>query len=261
MILTNPKKIFFTSDHHFGVPNRAQSLERELKFVQWLEHNAPDMEALYIMGDLFDFWFEYKTVIPKGYSLLLGALSNLRQQGIPVHYFRGNHDMWAFSYFEQELGFAMYREPVIRQLHGKNFFLAHGDGLGPGDHGYKFIKSVFENRLNQWLFKLIHPDLAMGIALYWSQKSRYANITREEQERAAGLHQNVEWLLSKRLPAFAANYLKTDPTIDYFVFGHWHLPVDVALNQKSRCLNIGDWIKFFSYLELSGPDLVHRYWI
>lgn len=218
------------------------------------------MEALYIMGDLFDFWFEYKTVIPRGYSLLLGALANLKQQGIPVHYFRGNHDMWTFKYFEEELGFTMYREPLVQELHGKKFYLAHGDGLGPGDYGYKFIKSVFENRVNQWLFRFIHPDLAMGIALYWSQKSRYANLTREEQERAAGLHQNTQWLLTKRLPSFAANYLKTDPSIDYFVFGHWHLPVDVPLGSKTRCLTIGDWIKFYSYLELSGSELTHGYW-
>ncbi len=259
-MLSNAKKIFFTSDHHFGIPDRNRSLEREKRFVRWLDQHAPEMEELYIMGDLFDFWFEYKTVVPRGYALLLGRLAELRQQGIPVHYFRGNHDMWTFRYFEEELGFLMYREPVIRELHGKRFFLAHGDGLGPGDYGYKFIKKVFENPVNQWLFRLIHPDISMAFALYWSRKSRYSNITREDKERADGLHQNTEWLKTKRLPQFAASILNTDPSIDYFVFGHWHLPVNLQLNEKTRCMVIGDWLKFFTYLEYSDQQLVHKNW-
>lgn len=255
----NPNKsIFFTSDHHFGIPDRAKSLEREKLFVRWIDEMEPRMQELYIMGDLFDFWFEYKTVIPRGYALLLGRLAQLCESGIPVHYFRGNHDMWTFDYFEKELGFIMYREPIIREFGDKKFYLGHGDGLGPGDKGYKLLKRVFENRVNQWLFKLVHPEISMRIALYWSRKSRHANLAREGQERAEGRYENLDWLKTERLPMFAAETLKEIPDIDYFVFGHWHLPVKLDLGNATY-YNIGDWINYFSYLEFDGNLLEMKY--
>lgn len=250
------KSIFFTSDHHFGVPSRAESLERERLFVQWLENIAPRLEALYIMGDLFDFWFEYKRVIPKGYALLMGALARITEAGIPVHYYRGNHDIWAFNYFEQELGFVMHRQPEIVYLKGKKFFLAHGDGLGPGDRGYKFLKKVFENPVNQFLFRQIHPDLGIRLALFWSGQSRYANVEREKKEKAEGKYENSEWLLKEALPVYARSILNENPDIDYFVFGHWHLPVELRLSPTCTYYNVGDWLWHFSWLEFNGNEIL-----
>lgn len=257
MNIITGKKIYFTSDHHFGIPDRIRSLERELRFVRWLEHIAPDAQELYIMGDLFDFWFEYHQVVPRGYTILLGALSNLVKSGIPVHYFRGNHDMWAFSYFEEELGFSMYRAPVTRKLGNKMFYLAHGDGLGPGDRGYKFLKKVFGSPVNQWLFRQIHPDLAFRIALFWSRRSRYANIAREGKEEAEGRFNDDQWLRSERLPRFVEAVHQQQPEIDNFIFGHWHLPVHLTFG-KSNYYNIGDWISWFSYLEFDGEKVKSR---
>lgn len=251
------KSIYFTSDHHFGIPDRDRSLERELRFVRWLDHIAPDAYELYIMGDLFDFWFEYRQVVPRGYALLFGALANMVKNGIPVHYFRGNHDMWAFDYFEQELGFCMHHEPIVKSLGNKQFYLAHGDGLGPGDHGYKFLKSVFASRVNQWLFRQIHPDLSFRIALFWSRRSRYANTAREGREDAEGCFNEADWLTSRRLPRFAAQMVQQDPSLDYLVFGHWHLPVELTFG-KAKYFNIGDWISWFSYLRFDGATLEHH---
>lgn len=248
------KNIYFTSDHHFGIPDRLKSLERERRFVRWIETIAPTAEEVYIMGDLFDFWFEYKKVIPKGYSLLLGALARLREEGIPVYYFKGNHDLWSFRYFEEELGFEMHRSPEIKYLNGKKFYLAHGDGLGPGDHGYKFLKRVFENHVNQWLFRQIHPDLAIRMALFWSGQSRYANAEKEKREKELGLHQNPEWLMKERLPRYARSILEKEPDIQYFIFGHWHLPVCLHLSPKCTYFNIGDWLYYYSYLVFDGQE-------
>lgn len=250
------KSIFFTSDHHFGVPTRAESLVRERLFVKWLEDIAPRLHTLYIMGDLFDFWFEYKKVIPKGYALLMGALARLSDTGIPIHYFRGNHDIWAFSYFEEELGFIMHRKPELTELWGKKFYLAHGDGLGPGDRGYKFLKKVFENPINQFLFRQIHPDLGIRVALYWSGQSRYANIEREKKEKAAGKLQDDHWLLNEALPMYARSVLEKHPDIDYFVFGHWHLPLQLSLSPQCTYYNVGDWLWHFSWLEFNGQEMI-----
>lgn len=257
MQLPPGKNIYFTSDHHFGIPDRNRSLERELRFVRWLDHIAPDASELYIMGDLFDFWFEYKQVVPRGYAILFGALANMVKNGIPVHYFRGNHDMWAFSYFEQELGFKMYRDPVVKELGGKLFYLAHGDGLGPGDRGYKFLKKIFGSPVNQWLFRQVHPDLAFRIALFWSRRSRYANIAREGREDAEGRYFDEDWLKAERLPLFAASTAQQNPDISYFVFGHWHLPVHLTFGH-SHYFNIGDWITWFSYLKYDGQAVTHH---
>lgn len=249
------KFIYFTSDHHFGIPDRARSLVREKRFVRWLEDKAESMEALYIMGDLFDFWHEYRHVVPRGYALVLGALAKITSAGIPVHYYRGNHDIWAYNYFKQELGFIMHRDPETVFLNGKKFYLAHGDGLGPGDHGYKFLKKVFENRINQWLFRQIHPDLAFRLAYFWSGQSRYANAEKERREKESGLHENTGWLYNERLPLHASGILKKDPGIDYFVFGHWHLPLQLQLTAHCTYFNIGDWLHYFTYLVFDGENL------
>ena len=178
---------YFASDFHLGVDARLSSAEREKQIVRWLDQIADKADAIYLVGDLFDFWFEYATVVPKGYTRLLGQLAALRDAGIPIYFFTGNHDMWMFGYFEQELGIPIYRNPVIREIDGKKYFIGHGDGLGPGDYGYKFIKQVFANPLSQWMFARLHPNFGIRLAQYFSGSSRQSNpspqvFLGEEQE-------------------------------------------------------------------------------
>ena len=243
------KKIYFASDFHFGIPDRESSLVREQRLIRWLDAIREDAAEIFLMGDLFDFWFEYKTVIPKGYSRLLGKLAEITDSGIPVHFFRGNHDMWAFDYLEKEIGMKLYREPVIREFGRKRFFLGHGDGLGPGDHGYKFIKWVFERKINRFLFNWLHPDFGTRLGLYWSRKSRWANIARETREKEE--NPDIDFANS-RLGLFCKDYIKKDNTINYFIFGHWHVAHIEKLNQNSFYIQLGDWITHFTYGVFDG---------
>jgi len=240
------KKIYFASDFHLGVPNAAKSLERERRIVRWLEYIRADAEAIYLVGDVFDFWFEYATVVPKGYVRLLGKLAELRDAGIPIYFFTGNHDMWMFRYFEDELDIPTYREPIQIELKGKQFFIGHGDGLGPGDHGYKFIKKVFSNRLCQWLFARLHPNFAIRLANFWSGKSRSQN----EKEPEKFISKEKEWLYQ-----YANRKLETQH-YDFFIFGHRHLPLDLILeNGTSRYINLGEWMNFNTYAVFDGDTL------
>jgi UDP-2,3-diacylglucosamine hydrolase len=198
------------------------------------------------MGDIFDFWFEYKTVVPKGYTRLLGTIAHLSDSGIPIHFFTGNHDMWSFTYFQEELGVKLYKEPILKEIDGKKFFVGHGDGLGPGDKGYKFIKKIFSNKFCQWLFAQMHPNIGIGLANYFSRKSRMANAQADE----VFLGENEEWLLQ-----FCKDYLSKNPTVDYFVFGHRHLPLDIRLEKGARYINLGEWVKYNSYAVFDGKEL------
>lgn len=238
-------KTYFASDFHLGVPGQLSSRERERQIVRWLDQIAVDAQAIYLVGDVWDFWFEYKTVVPKGTIRLLGKLAELRDADIPIHFFTGNHDMWMFRYLDDELGIPIHREPIIQEINGKTFFIGHGDGLGPGDHGYKLIKKVFANRVCQWLFERLHPNFGIGLANFWSQKSRAYN-----PEEVKFLGEENEWLV-----AYANRKLDTI-TADYFVFGHRHLPIDYTLkNGKSRYINLGEWLNFNSYAVFDGQDL------
>lgn len=245
------KKVYFASDCHFGVPDYKNSLEREKLFINWLDNIREDAAAIYLLGDIFDFWFEYKTVVPRGYVRLLGKLAEITDSGIPIYYFKGNHDMWMFTYFEQELGIKMFRDPVIKEIFGKKFYIAHGDGLGPKDYGYKFIKKVFSNKICQWLFARLHPNFSLGLGLYFSRKSR--NSRGDEDH-----HFHGEDSPKERLIVYARE-MAQKAEIDYFVFGHRHLPLDIKLNEKSRYLNIGDWITNFSYIVFDGENLQLEY--
>lgn len=239
------KKTYFASDFHLGIDGRLSSSERERQIVAWLDSIAPDADAVYLVGDVFDFWFEYRRAVPKGYTRLLGKLAELSDSGLPLYFFIGNHDMWMFRYFEEELGIPTYREPIIRELHGKTFFIGHGDGLGPGDHGYKFLKKVFGNRICQQLFSGIHPDVGIALALYFSGRSRQGN-----PEIAEFMGPEKEWLVQ-----FCHDTLDSRK-IDYFVFGHRHLPIDYQLkNGSSRYINLGEWIYSNSYAVFDGTAL------
>ena len=230
-------KIYFASDLHLGAPNLSDSHRREQRFLQWLQLIEQDASELYILGDLFDFWFEYHTVVPRGYVRTLGKLAELSDAGLPIHFFTGNHDLWMFGYFEQELGIKVHRQTQLRTIEDKVFLIGHGDGLGPNDLKYKFIKKyIFTNRLCQSLLHWLHPDIGIGIANHFSRRSRLANGTKDEQF----LGEQNEWLVQ-----YAQRKLQQQH-IDFFVFGHRHLPLQIPI-QKSQYINTGDWIKYNTY--------------
>lgn len=247
----NPnKKIYFASDFHLGVPSHEKSLIREKLIVKWLDEIKQDAQEIYLMGDLFDFWFEYKQSVPKGFVRLLGKIAEIRDSGIPVFLFTGNHDMWMFDYLPKELGVTIYREPITRVYNGKTFYLGHGDGLGPGDKGYKFIKKIFANPVCQWLFARLHPNFAMGIGNFWSKKSRLSNGPKDEKFNG----EENEWLV-----VYSKEKLKKE-AIDYFVFGHRHLPLDIKLSNTSRYINLGEWVNYNSYAVFDGNNLELKYY-
>ena len=236
-----PVKIYFASDFHLGIPDFERSLKREKKIVTWLEKAAKDATEIFLMGDIFDFWFEYHTVVPKGYVRLLGKIAEITDRGIPVHLFRGNHDVWAFDYLEQEAGMILHRKPILKKFGDKTFFLAHGDGLGPGDNGYKFLKKVFEFKPNQFLFNWLHPDIGARMGLYFSKKSRLANLSKE------GKLENETNQQDEMLFQYAERKTIENPEIDYLVFGHRHIPMQLKVGEKAEVVILGDWISHFSY--------------
>ncbi len=234
------KKIYFVSDVHLGAPALSDNTERERLFVQWLEGIRKDAGMLFLMGDIFDYWFEYKKVVPRGFTRTLGKIAEIADSGIPVHFFTGNHDIWVFDYLPEELGIVVHHDDMRAAFSGKNFFLAHGDGLDPFDKGYNLMKKIFTNRFFQWCFSHIHPNLGIAIAHGWSKKSRIAKGEgipfKEEKE---GLY------------LFAESVLEKEP-IDYFVFGHRHLLLDLPIGQNAHYINLGDWITHFSYGVFDG---------
>jgi UDP-2,3-diacylglucosamine hydrolase len=243
--LPEDKKIFFASDFHLGVPTREESLIRERKIVAWLETIRNEAHTIFIMGDIFDFWFEYKYVIPKGFIRLQGKLAELRDQGIPIIFFTGNHDMWMFNYFPLELGIPVYRDAQLIQVGNHKLLIGHGDGLGPGDHTYKIIKKFFNSSFCQWLFARIHPNLGIAIAKYWSRKSRISNERKEE--KFAG--EENEFLLTY------CKDLEKREHHDFYVFGHRHLPLNLMVNENSRYINTGEWVHFNTYAVYDGKNV------
>ncbi len=250
MPLTTRSKIYFASDFHFGIPDRKGSLKREALFVRWLDEVKTDAAAIYLMGDLFDFWFEYKTVIPRGYVRLLGKLAELADAGIEIHLFRGNHDIWAFNYLEQEIGIQLHRKPEVTDLLGKKFFLAHGDGLGPGDYGYKLLKKTFECRFNQWVYRWIHPDFGGWLGNFFSGRSRLTQQLKQQKEPEYKPHFDNEAIV-----IFSREHARSHPEIDYYIFGHLHCPAVLPASEKAQCIILGDWVSHFSYAVFDGNEL------
>ncbi len=251
MQIPSGKKIYFLSDFHLGAPDHASSLEREKRIIRFLDQIKPSADTIFIVGDLFDFWYEYRTVVPKGYTRMLGKLAELTDGGIKVVFFVGNHDMWMSGYFETELNIPVYHEPRAFEWNGKKFLIGHGDGLGPGDHGYKFIKKIFRNRLCQGLFGILPPAVGVGLAGFLSRRSRAA--TGQTDEHFLG--ENREWLI-----AYCREVLQT-AAFDYLIFGHRHLPIDYRLQEGSRYINLGDWIRYCTYAVFDGQELQLHSWL
>jgi UDP-2,3-diacylglucosamine hydrolase len=233
------KKIYFASDQHLGAPTPKASLPREKKFVAWLDTIKEDAGTIFLLGDLFDFWFEYKTVVPKGFVRVLGKLAELKDAGIDIYFFAGNHDLWMRDYFQKELNIPVFHKPQEFDINGKIFLIGHGDGLGPNDHGYKRMKKVFTFPFFKWLFRWLHPDIGVRLGHYFSVKNKL--ISGDVDARFLG--EENEWL---------AQYCRrklTEKHYDFFVFGHRHLPLEIELNNNSTYINLGDWIQYFTYGE------------
>jgi UDP-2,3-diacylglucosamine hydrolase len=239
------KKIYFSSDFHFGVPDHAVSLVREKKLVAWLHSIQPDAQAIFLLGDLFDFWFEYRKAVPKGFVRFLGKLAELQDSGIDIHIFLGNHDLWMFDYLPTEIGCRIYRELVVLKIGNHKLLIGHGDGLGPGDPTYKYLKLVFTSSLCQWLFARMHPNLGIALAQRWSRNSRLSNMKLEEKFKG----EDREFLLTW------CNETEKVSHHDYYIFGHRHLPLDLAVGEKSRYVNLGEWVHFSPYAVYDGTTM------
>jgi len=245
MTNTTKNKVYFASDLHLGAPDYASSLEREKAFVQWLDKISVDASDLYLLGDIFDMWFDYKRVVPRGYVRLLGKLAELSDNGMQIHYFIGNHDMWVFDYFEKELNAKIYREPQEIKLGAKTLLVGHGDGLGSGDASYKFIKRIFAGKFNQWLFARLHPNFGLWLAGFFSRRSRIANGDYDESFEGEDKEMLIQYCKQKL----------SEKHYDYFIFGHRHLKMEIKLSDNSTYINLGEWVKNKPYAVFDGEEL------
>ena len=238
-------KIYFISDIHLGLYPAEKSALRERVLVNWLDSIKEDASELYLLGDIFDFWHEYKHVVPRGFTRFLGKIAELSDKGVKLHYFIGNHDLWVYNYLPTEIGLTVYKHHVTRDINGKSFFIGHGDGIGPGDKGYKLMKWGFTNKLLQWLFARIHPNASMAFGKRWSKSSRYAKGIIAEPYRGDDKEFQI---------IFARETLQKEH-FDFFVFGHRHIPFDIQIG-NSRVVNLGDWINSFTYAVWDGEELM-----
>lgn len=243
--LEEGKKVYFASDFHLGAPDKHSSLQREKKIVKWMESISDDAHSIFLLGDIFDFWFEYKKAVPKGFIRFQGKVAELSDRGINIVFFRGNHDMWMFDYFPKELNIPVHSDPQQLIINGKEFLIGHGDGLGPGDYNYKILKKIFRNKLSQWLFSRIHPNAGIAIANRWSNKSRASNIKRNE-EKFLGEKEYL-WSYCKGIEAQHHH--------DYYIFGHRHLKLDLPV-ENSRYINLGEWVTDSNYAVFDGHELL-----
>ena len=251
MEIPKDKKVYFSSDNHLGLPSLHKSHDREKIFVKWLDSIKHDAEIIFLLGDLFDFWFEYKHVVPKGFVRVLGKLAHFVDSGIQVHFFVGNHDLWMRDYFETELGIAVYHSSRDFTIEGTTFFIGHGDGLGPKDKGYKRMKKLFTNPLAKRLFRNLHPDIGMRLGHYFSVKNKLISGA----EDVVFLGDDKEWLAQ-----YSQRKLEQKHR-DFFLFGHRHIPMQIELNSKSMYINLGDWITHFTYGVFDGKNFALKKWM
>ena len=238
------KNVYFLSDAHLGSRAIEHSRMQERRLVNFLESIKHKAAAVYLLGDMFDFWHEYKNVVPKGYTRFLGKISELTDLGVEVHYFVGNHDLWMGDYLEKECGVVLHRTEAVTEIYGKIFYLAHGDGLGSKDKKFKVLRSIFHNPTCQKLFASIHPRWGMEFGLEWAKHSRMKRPNGKEPEY---MGEDKEELV-----IFGKDYLKTHPEINFFVFGHRHIELDLMIAKKTRLVILGDWISQFTYAIFDG---------
>jgi UDP-2,3-diacylglucosamine hydrolase len=250
MTQINSKNIYFASDFHLGAPSYEASLVREKNICAWLDFIKPTCEELFLVGDIFDFWFEYKHAIPKGFVRLQGKIAEFTDAGIPVHFFTGNHDMWIFDYLPKELGIQLHRKPVLRTFGSTKIFIGHGDGLGPGDFKYKLLKNFFDSKLCQWLFARFHPNFGIGLANFSSKSSRAKTGNSDEKF----LGNENEWLAIFCKEQNLVNHA------DYYIFGHRHLPLSINIPENSLYINTGDWLKYNTFGVFNGTNLTLKSW-
>ena len=245
----NRNAIYFASDLHLGAPSVEESRKREVRLCKWLDEISSDAKAIYLIGDIFDFWAEYRNVVPKGHVRFLGKIAELTDAGIQIHFFTGNHDPWLFDYLPNEIGVTIHRNEIEIEDSGKKFYLAHGDGLGPGDHGYKFLKKALRTKFVQWCFARVHANFGVGLFRFFSTKSR-----KHKKSNPEFLGEDKEWLVQH------SKEILTDRHIDYFIYGHRHTPIVHPLSDKSSYINLGDWIVYDSYVRFCEGELEYIYW-
>ncbi|MBR1499189.1 MAG: UDP-2,3-diacylglucosamine diphosphatase [Bacteroidaceae bacterium] len=248
------KNVYFISDAHLGSLAVKHSRQQERRLVRFLDEIKDKAEAVYMLGDMFDFWFEYRTVVPRGYTRFLGKVSELTDMGIEVHFFTGNHDIWCLDYLEKECGVTLHRDALTLDIGDKTFYLAHGDGLGDTDRAFRFIRGVFHNKLCQWAFRWLHPDLGMRFGLAWAKHSRL----KHSGSSPSGEGGDPPYLGEDKEPLvqYAKAYLQEHPDVDYFIFGHRHIELDLALSRQTRVVILGDWISQFTYAVYDGKQLL-----
>lgn len=242
------KNVYFLSDAHLGswaIDHGRMHERRLVRFLDSIKHKAA---AVYLLGDMFDFWYEHKYTVPKGYTRFLGKLSELTDMGVEVHFFTGNHDIWAYSYLEEECGVIMHRKPITTDIYGKVFYLAHGDGLGDPDIKFKLLRRMFHSTICQRLFSAIHPRWSMWLGLTWAKHSRMKRINGEEPPY---MGENKEHLV-----LYAKQYMKSHANVDVFIFGHRHIELDLNLSKNVRMMILGDWISQFTYVVFDGDHLL-----
>ena len=237
-------RIYFASDLHLGMHPEEESLRREKLFVQWLEEIRDNASELWLLGDVFDFWFEYKKVVPRGFTRFLGALATLSDAGVEIHLITGNHDIWIFDYLPEEIGLQVHRQSITRTWNKHLFHLGHGDGLYHNDRKYRMLQAFFKNRTIQWFYARIHPNGSMAFAQRWSKKSR-------KKHGAIGTFTDAD---REHQVQFARKELEKNPSIEYFLFGHRHLPFDIRIADHSRVICLGDWIGNFTYGVFDGTE-------
>jgi UDP-2,3-diacylglucosamine hydrolase len=245
--MTDRSKIYFASDTHLGSDVFENSRQVEKRFVCWLDSIKHDARAVYLVGDIFDFWYEYKYVVPRGFTRFLGKISEMSDMGIEIHLFIGNHDIWFFDYLPEETGAIIHREPLITEIDGKKFFITHGDGLGDNSRTFRLIRNVFHNRICQVLFSSIHPRWSFAFAHAWSKRNRKKSL----EVPVGYMGEDKEHLI-----LFAKDYNKKDDSIDFFIFGHRHIMLDLMLSHKNRMIILGDWLQYYSYAVFGGEDLI-----
>ena len=247
------KNVYFISDAHLGSLAVKHRRQQERRLVRFLDEIKDKAEAVYMLGDMFDFWFEYRTVVPQGFTRFLGKVSELTDMGVEVHFFIGNHDIWCLDYLERECGVTVHRDALTFDIGDKTFYLAHGDGLGDPDRTFRFIRGIFHNKVCQWAFRWVHPDLGMRFGLAWAKHSRL----KHSGSSPGGEGGEPPYLGEDREPLvrFAKAYLLEHPDVDYFIFGHRHIELDLALNRQTRVLILGDWISQFTYAVYDGNQL------